>query len=182
MCALGCTVAICVNLNTHKFKDAYRRAINTLAQVSPGVGAGTGEVCFLLVVTQQLWLPCKPSGCPGKHFPSRRESPGPAAWECPAFSVSLGSTQGPRVTRRGRGKPRELPFMEHLLPSGQHPHETFRGGLFPAEGVEGVGLLKPDPEKGFSLVWRGLQGRSVGLRKCLLSSPGLQVPVPPHSS
>lgn len=85
MCALGCTVAICVNLNTHKFKDAYRRAINTLAQVSPGVGSGTGKVCFFLVVTQKLWLPCKPSGCPGKHFPSRRESPGPAAWECPAF-------------------------------------------------------------------------------------------------
>ena len=85
MCALGCTVAIYVNLNTHKFKDAYRRAINTLAQVSPGAGSGTGKVCFLLVVAQQLWLPCKLSGYPGKHFPSRRESPGPVAWECPAF-------------------------------------------------------------------------------------------------
>lgn len=30
MCAFGCAVAISVNLNTHKFKDAYRKAKNIL--------------------------------------------------------------------------------------------------------------------------------------------------------
>lgn len=183
MCAFGRAVAISVNLNTHKFKDAYKRAINTSTQVSPGVGSGTSEVCFLLDIAQQLWLPCRPSGCPGKHFPSRRGSPG----RQPGNALPSGmpcSAQEPSLTGRGRGKPRVLPLVEHLPPSGRHPHRTFRGRLFPGEEIESEWAYENQTKMGLgkriSLLWRGLQGASLGLRKYPLTSPRLQVPAARH--
>lgn len=84
-------VLLCLLTETHRFKDAYMRAINSFNLGVPGVGSSvTSEICFLLDRTQQLWLPSKPSGEPGKYFPSRRESPGEAALECPIFCVSWG--------------------------------------------------------------------------------------------
>lgn len=77
---------------THRFKDAYMRAINTLHLGVPGVGFSVPrEICFLLDRAQQLWLTSKPSGQPGKYFPSRREYPGETALECPAFCVFRGA-------------------------------------------------------------------------------------------
>lgn len=89
-------VLLSVDLITHEFKDAYMRAINSFNSGVPGVGFSvTSEICFLLDIAQQLWLPSKPSGEPGKYFPSRRESPGDTALEWPHLLCFMG--QHPRA-------------------------------------------------------------------------------------
>lgn len=137
MCACGRAVAMSVNLKAHKFKGTYMRAINTPNSDVPWVAfLVTSEICFSFDIAQQLWLPCKPSGYPGKHFLSRGESPREAASEfpVPCLLYFMGHTQGPCIMGRGEGEGQG----ELFPPSGSIPHNTFpnRGRLCPDEEIE----------------------------------------------
>ena len=118
MCALGCTVAIYVNLNTHKFKDAYRRAINTLAQVSPGVGSGTGKV-FLACRSPAAVAPLQTLWVPRKALPFQKGISRAGSLGMPRLQCFLG--QQPRAQDHGKGEGKAQGIATHGTPPAFGP-------------------------------------------------------------
>ena len=143
----------------------------------------TSEICFSFDIAQQLWLPCKPSRHPGEDFLSKRESPWEAASVaasefpalCPVRCCAFFTRLHPGPCTKGRGKGEV--HGELLPPSGSIPHNTFPSRLFPDEEIESEWAYGEQTEmwleKSFLPFGGGLQGTSVGLRKCPFASPRL---------